>query len=75
MTEQLSSQEIINSKKLELISLCKNKLKSTDWQANAFIKRKRPIDSWVAKHDQDIVNLMNQINACTSLEELNNINF
>jgi len=65
---------LLEEKKIEKIAQCELELAKTDWQANAYLKRNRLIDSWVAKRDQDIVDLMRQITACTTLEELNNIN-
>lgn len=67
----------LEKNKILKIEACKAELAKNDWQAAANIKRNRPINSKLTEHEEKIIDLMNQINACVSLKELNaiNINF
>jgi len=53
---------------------CQTYLQNTDWQAAAFIKYNRPIDSNVSENCLRAKQLKKDIEACTTLEELNKIN-
>jgi len=53
---------------------CQTYLQSTDWQAAAFIKYGRPIHANVSENCLKAKQWKIDIAACTSLEELNNIN-
>jgi len=53
---------------------CQAYLEKTDWQASAFIKYGRPIDSNVQGNCLKARELKTQIESCTTLEELENIN-
>jgi len=56
------------------IAQCQTYLQSTDWQAAAFIKYDRPIDANVSENCLKAKQWKIEIDACTTLEELNNIN-
>jgi hypothetical protein len=53
---------------------CQNYLQGTDWQAAAFIKYSRPIDANVSENCLKAKQWKIDIAACTTLEELENIN-
>ena len=53
---------------------CQAYLEGTDWQAVALIKYNRPLDANVAKNCLKAKQWKIDIAACTTLEELNNIN-
>ena len=53
---------------------CQAYLEGTDWQAAAFIKYNRPLDANVAENCLKAKQWKINIAACTTLEELNNIN-
>ena len=53
---------------------CQAYLESTDWQAAAFIKYGRPVDANVSENCLKAKQWKIDIAACTTLEELNNIN-
>ena len=71
--EEIDCQELQNAKNIK-INQCQTYLQSTDWQAAAFIKYGRPIDANVSKNCLKAKQWKIEINACTTLEELNNIN-
>lgn len=53
---------------------CQTYLEGTDWQAAAFIKYGRPVDANVSENCLKAKQWKIDIAACTTLEELNNIN-
>jgi hypothetical protein len=53
---------------------CQDYLQWTDWQAAAFIKYSRPIDANVSENCLKAKQWKIDIAACTTLEELENIN-
>lgn len=53
---------------------CQTYLEGTDWQAAAFIKYGRPVDANVSKNCLKAKQWKIEIDACTTLEKLNNIN-
>jgi hypothetical protein len=53
---------------------CQDYLQGTDWQAAAFIKYSRPIDANVSENCLKAKQWKIDIAACTTLEELENIN-
>jgi hypothetical protein len=53
---------------------CQDYLQGTDWQAVAFIKYSRPIDANVSENCLKAKQWKIDIAACTTLEELENIN-
>jgi hypothetical protein len=53
---------------------CQTYLQSTDWQAAAFIKYGRPVDANVSENCLKAKQWKIEIDACTTLEELNKIN-
>jgi hypothetical protein len=53
---------------------CEDYLQGTDWQAAAFIKYSRPIDANVFENCLKAKQWKIDIAACTTLEELENIN-
>ena len=53
---------------------CQAYLESTDWQVSAFIKYARPIDANVSENCLNAKQWKIDIAACTTLEELDNIN-
>lgn len=61
-------------KKTEKIAQCQDYLEQTDWQANAFIKYGRPIDANVPGNCLKAKQWKSDIKACTTIEELENIN-
>jgi hypothetical protein len=77
-SNQLPSEEdLLNqlkSQQNEKIAQCQLYLQSTDWQAAAFIKYSRPVDANVSENCLKAKQWKIDIDACTSLEELNNIN-
>lgn len=70
--EELLSQ--LNSQKQAKINQCKAYLNSTDWQIIANTERNRIVNEDVATNRPLAVSLQAEIAACTTLEELNNIN-
>lgn len=70
--EELLSQ--LNSQKQTKINKCKAYLNSTDWQIIANIEKNRAVNEDVATNRPLAVSLQAEIAACTTLEELNNIN-
>jgi hypothetical protein len=78
---ELTQDEIdayeLEKAKLPKIAQCQVYLESTDWQAAAFIKYGRPIDTNVSENCLKANQWKVDIASCTTLEELNaiNINF
>ncbi len=72
---QPSSDEIQASLKNYLIKIRKSYLASTDWQASAFIKYGRPIDDGIKERCQQARDEIHQIEAATTLDDLNQFNF
>lgn len=70
-TQNEIDAENLKQKKEEKIAQCQAYLESTDWQASAFIKYGRPLDSNVQENCLKAKELKAQIKACTTLEELN----
>jgi len=75
---ELTQSEIdayeLEQAKLAKIAQCQAYLESTDWQAVAFIKYARPINTNVFENCLKAKQWKIDIAACTTLEELNNIN-
>ena len=65
---------LLEQEKVVKIAQCKQYLVETDWQANAFIKYGRPIDSGVKENCLKAKKLKADIEACTTLKELEKIN-
>jgi hypothetical protein len=75
--QPLSEEELLNqlnSQKQIKINQCKTYLNDTDWQIIAFIERNRTVNEDVAINRPLAASLQTEITACTTLEELNNIN-
>lgn len=71
--EQIESQfdsVELDSAKTERVATRLTYLKETDWQAAAFTKYGRPIDDGVATKCQLAVDEMDAINACTTIEQV-----
>lgn len=73
---QVDPDEVINSLKLKLINLCDSYLESTDWQVIRLAdpSSTEALKEGVAQKRALARSLQEGINACTTLEELNNIN-
>ena len=71
---EYSNLENLESAKLLKINQCKTYLNNTDWQIIALTERNRVVDEDVATNRPLAVSLQAEITACTTLEELNNIN-
>ena len=69
---EILDYELQEAKKTKIIQ-CKAYLTSTDWEHTAFLERGRAYDATKAKRLL-AVNLQDDINACTTIEELNAIN-
>ena len=76
--EKLTQDEIdayeLEEAKTVKINQCKAYLNNTDWQIIALTERNRVVDENVATNRPLAVSLQAEIAACTTLEELNNIN-
>lgn len=64
----------LSDRKAEKIIICQNYLESTDWQASAFIKYGRPVDANVSNNCLKAKQWKDDIEACTTIEQLENIN-
>lgn len=72
-----SEEDLLNQLNLQKqvkINQCKTYLNNTDWQIIALTERNRAVDEDVATNRPLAVSLQAEITACTTLEELNNIN-
>ena len=69
-----SDEDFLAEKKNEKTAQCQTYLEGTDWQAAAFIKYGRPVDANVSENCLKAKQWKIEIAACTTLEELNNIN-
>ena len=65
--------KILNDAKEVQILQCKTYLNKTDWEHTAFLERGRPYDEVKIKRLQ-AVEAQDLIKACTTLDELNQIN-
>lgn len=65
---------ILNYAKKQKLDQCRAYLESTDWQAVAFIKYGRPIDSGVKENCLKAKKFMDDIEACKTLKQLEKIN-
>lgn len=65
--------KILNDAKEVKILQCKTYLNKTDWEHTAFLERGRPYDEVKIKRFQ-AVEAQDLIEACTTLDELNQIN-
>jgi len=65
---------LLEQAKIDKIAQCQTYLESTDWQAAAFTKYGRPIDANVSENCLKAKQWKIDVAACTTLEELNNIN-
>lgn len=70
---EIDAYELQEAKNIK-ISLCRTYLAKTDWQIIAFTERNRVVDEDVATNRPLAVSRQDEIAACTTLEELNNIN-
>lgn len=70
----IDDSDELQRKKDEKIAICDSYLESTDWQAAAFIKYKRPVDSDVEKKCLLAKKKKSEIKACETLEQLEEIN-
>ena len=71
--EEIDAYELEEAKTVK-INQCKGYLNNTDWQIIALTERNRVVDKNVATNRPLAVSLQAEIAACTTLEELNNIN-
>jgi hypothetical protein len=71
--DEIDAYELEEAKKIK-INQCKAYLNNTDWQIIALTERNRVVDEDVAINRPLAVSLQAEITACTTLEELNNIN-
>lgn len=71
-SEEENQIDRILSLKNSLLFVRMRYLSSTDWQAAAFVKYDRPIDSGVKDKCKLANKEINEIEVCTTLEELNN---
>lgn len=71
--EEIDAYELEEAKTVK-INQCKTYLNNTDWQIIALTERNRVVNEDVATNRPLAVSLQAEIAACTTLEELNNIN-
>ena len=71
--DEIDAYELEEAKTVK-INQCKGYLNNTDWQIIALTERNRVVDEDVATNRPLAVSLQAEIAACTTLEELNNIN-
>jgi hypothetical protein len=76
--QELTQSEIdayeLKQAKLAKIAQCKTYLNNTDWQIIALTERNRAVDENVVINRPLAVSRQAEINTCTTIEELNNIN-
>jgi hypothetical protein len=71
--DEIDAYELEEAKKIK-INQCKAYLNNTDWQIIALTERNKAVDEDVVTNRPLAVSLQAEIAACTTLEELNNIN-